>query len=174
MRKAELMSNAKHILIAVDDSEASYRAVAYVGNILSGCEGFRVCLLHALPPLPREFLEFGGSEDPQQEEREETRLQTEQARWIEAVAQAAEPVFTRAKQILHAARVPEDAVETQMVDTVNTQDIVYNILETAHARHCGTVVVGRQSHHGLRALLTSHVSDALMSQGEGLAIWVVE
>ncbi len=168
------MSNAKHILIAVDDSEASYRAVAYVGSIMRGCEGFRVCLLHALPPLPREFLEFGGSEDPQQEEREETRLQTEQARWIEAVAQAAEPVFTRAKHILHAARVPEDAVETQMVDTVNTQDIVLNILETAHARHCGTVVVGRQAHHGLKALLTSHVSDALISQGEGLAIWVVE
>ena len=168
------MANAKHILIAVDDSEASYRAVAYVGSLMSGCEGFRVCLLHVLPPLPREFLEFGGSEDPQQEEREETRLHTEQARWIEAAAQTAEPVFTRAKHILHEARVPEDAMETQMVDTVNTQDIVYNILETAHARHCGTVVVGRQSHHGLMALFTSHVSDVLLSQGEGLAIWVVE
>src|SRR5262249_21796494 len=95
MRKAESMSNAKHILIAVDDSEASYRAVAYVGSIMSGCEGFRVCLLHALPPLPREFLEFGGSEDPQQEEREETRLHTEQASLIEAVKHTAEPVFTR-------------------------------------------------------------------------------
>src|SRR5262249_8802782 len=117
MRKAESMSNAKHILIAVDDAEASYRAVAYVGGLLSGCAGFRVCLLHALPPLPRELLEFGGSEDPQHEERAETRLHTAQARWSEAVAQAAEPVFTRAKQILHAARVPADAVETQMVDT---------------------------------------------------------
>ena len=168
------MSNTKHILIAVDDTEASYRAVAYVGSIMSGGEGFRVCLLHALPPLPREFLEFGGSEDPQQEEREETRLHTAQARWIEAVAQAAEPVFTRAKHILHEARVPEDAVETQMVDTLSTQDIVLSILETAHARHCGTVVVGRQAHHGLKAFLTSHVGEALMSQGEGLAIWVVE
>jgi len=168
------MSNAKHILIAVDDSEASYRAVAYVGNILSGCEGFRVCLLHALPPLPRELLEFGGSEDPQQEERQVPSIKTEQTRWIEAVAQAAEPVFTRAKHILHEARVPEDAVETQIVDTVNTQDIVLNILETAHARHCGTVVVGRKSYHGLKALLTSHVSDALISQGEDLAVWVVE
>ena len=168
------MSNAKHILIAVDDSEASYRAVTYVSSIMSGCEGFRVCLLHALPPLPPELLEFGGSEDLQQEEREETRLHTEQARLIEAVAQAAAPVFTRAKHILHAARVPEDAVETQMVDTVNTQDIVLNILETAHARHCGTVVVGRESFHGLKALVTSHVSDELISQGAGLAVWVVE
>jgi len=70
--------------------------------------------------------------------------------------------------------VPEDIVETQIVDTVNTQDIVLNILETAHARHCGTVVVGRKSYHGLKALLTSHISDALISQGEDLAVWVVE
>jgi nucleotide-binding universal stress UspA family protein len=168
------MPNTKHILIAVDDSEASYRAVTYVGSIIGGYEGFRVCLLHALPPLPRELLEFGGSEDPQQEEREEASIKTEQARWIEAVAQAAEPVFARAKHILHEARVPEDAVETQIVDTVNTQDTVLDILDTAHARHCGTVVVGRESYHGLKALLTSHVSDELISQGEGLAVWVVE
>jgi nucleotide-binding universal stress UspA family protein len=168
------MPNAKHILIAVDDSEASYRAVTYVGSVIGGCEGFRVCLLHALPPLPRELLEFGGSEDPQQEEQEEACLKTEQSSWIEAVAHAAEPVFTRAKHMLHEARVPEDAVETQIVDTVNTQDTVLDILETAHARHCGTVVVGRKSYHGLEALWTSHVSDELISQGEGLAIWVVE
>ena len=168
------MPNAKHILIAVDDSEASYRSVTYVGSIIGGCEGLRVCLLHALPPLPRELLEFGGSEDPQQEEREEAYIKTDQTRWIEAVAQAAEPVFARAKHIRHEARVPEDTVETQVVDTVNTQDTVLDILETAHARHCGTVVVGRKSYHGLKALVASHVSDELISQGEGLAVWVVE
>src|SRR5215510_8499966 len=101
IRKAESMPNAKHILIVVDDSEASYRAVTYVGSIIGGCEGFRVCFLHVLLLLSRELLEFGGSEDPQQEEREEAYIKTEQARWIEAVAQAAEPVFARAKHILH-------------------------------------------------------------------------
>jgi nucleotide-binding universal stress UspA family protein len=168
------MSNAKHILIAVDDSEASYRAVTYVGSIIGRCEDFRVCLSHALPPLPRELLEFGGSEDPQQEEREEACIKAEQDRWLEAVAQAAEPVFTRAKHILHEARVPEDAVQTQIVDTVNTQDTVLDILEAAHARHCGTVVVGRKSYHGLTALVTSHVSDEVIRQGQDLAVWVVE
>src|SRR2546425_3963683 len=137
MRKAESMPNAKHILIAVDDAEASYRAVAYVGNILSGCEGFRVCLLHALPPLPRELLEFGGASDPQQEEQAEACIHAEQARWLEAVVQAAEPVFTRAKGILHEAHVPADAVDTQVVDTVNTQDTVLDILEAARGQQWG-------------------------------------
>lgn len=168
------MSNAKHILIAVDDSEASYRAVTYVGSIIGGYKNFRVCLLHALPPLPPELLEFGGSENLRREEQEEACIKAEQARWLEAVAQAAEPVFTRARSILHKARVPVHAVETHIADTIHRQDIVLDILETAHARHCGTVVVGRESYHGLKALMTSHISDELIRQGKDLAVWVVE
>jgi K+-sensing histidine kinase KdpD len=168
------MHNAKRLLIAVDDSEASYRAVTYVGCIIGGCEDFRVCLLHALPPLPRELLACGGSSDPQQEEQEEARIKTEQSRWVEAVVHAAEPVFTRAKGILHEAHVSADAVETQITDTVNTQDTVLDILEAARAQQCGTVVVGRESFHGLKALLTSHVGDTLIRQAQGLTVWVVE
>ena len=66
------------------------------------------------------------------------------------------------------------AVERQIVDTVHTQDTVLDILETARAHHCGTVVVGRKSYHGLTALLTSHVSDEVIRQGQDLAVWVVE
>jgi hypothetical protein len=62
-----------------------------VGSIIGGCEGFRVWLLHALPLLPRELLECGGSKDPLREEREEACLKADLAGWIEAVTQAAEP-----------------------------------------------------------------------------------
>jgi len=173
IRKAVSMPNVEHILLAVDDSEASYRAVTYVGSIIGGRQDFRVYLLHALPPLPREFLEDGGSSELGQDEPAEARLSEEPSRWMELVAQAAEPVFTRAKSILYEDNVPAQAVETQITDTVNTQDIVLDILEAAHTHHCGTVVVGRESFHGLKALVTSHVSDALIRQALGLAIWVV-
>ena len=168
------MPHAKNILIAVDDSEASYRAVTYVGSIVGGREDCRVCLLHALPPLPRELLEFGGSSNPEQEAQEEARIKAEQDRWIEAVTQAAEPVFTHTKRLLQEAHVPAHVVETQIVDTVNTQDLIEDILETAQTGHCGTVVVGRESLHGFRALITSHVGDALIRQAHGLTVWVVE
>ena len=61
-----------------------------------------------------------------------------------------------------------------MTDAVNTQDTVLDILEAARARHCGTVVVGRESFHGLKALLTSHVGDTLIRQAHDLTVWVVE
>ena len=168
------MPNAKNMLIAVDDSEASYRAVTYVGSIVGGREDCRVCLLHALPPLPRELLEFGGSSNPEHEAQEEARIKAEQARWIEAVTQATEPIFTRAKRILQEAHVPAHAVETQIVDTVNTQDLIQDILDTAQKGNFGTVVVGRESLHGFKALFTSHVGDALIRQAQGFTVWVVE
>src|SRR5215510_12043287 len=168
------MPNAKNMLIAVDDSEASYRAVTYVGSIVGGREDCHVCLLHALPPLPRELLELGGTSNPEHEAQEEARIKAEQARWIEAVTQATEPIFTRAKRILQEAHVPTHAVETQIVDTVNTQDLVQDILDTAQKGNFGTVVVGRESLHGFKALFTSHVGDALIRQAQGLTVWVVE
>jgi len=168
------MPNAKNMLIAVDDSEASYRAVTYVGSIVGGREDCHVCLLHALPPLPRELLEFGGSSNLEHEAQEEARIKAEQARWIEAVTQATEPIFTRAKRMLQEAHVPAHAVETQIVDTVNTQDLIQDILDTAQKGNFGTVVVGRESLHGFKALFTSHVGDALIRQAHGLTVWVVE
>ena len=169
------MHNAEHFLLAVDDSEASYRAVAYVGQIIGGRQNFRVYLLHALPPLPREFLDYNGPPEPGPDTQEdEAPLSEEPSYWIAAATQAAEPVFARAKGILRQAHVPEQAVETQITDAVNTQDIVRNILEAAHTHHCGTLVVGRESFHGLQALVTSHVGDTLIRQAQGLTVWVVE
>jgi hypothetical protein len=168
------MPNAKNMLVAVDDSEASYRAVTYVGSIVGGREDCRVCLLHALPPLPRELLEFGGSSNPEQEEQEEARIKAEQARWVEEVTQAAEPIFTRAQHLLQEAHVSAHAVETQIVDAVNTQDLIQDILETAQRGNFGTIVVGRESFSGFKALFTSHVGDALIRQAHGVTVWVVE
>jgi len=36
------------------------------------------------------------------------------------------------------------------------------------------VVVGRKSLHGLRARLTSHLSETLIRQAHDLTVWVVE
>ena len=41
----------KHIVIAVDGSENSRRAVAYVGQLIGGLTGFTVTLLHVIHTL---------------------------------------------------------------------------------------------------------------------------
>ena len=140
------------------------------GQASAGDSGGQAATLSKLGPA----LEFGGSSNPEQEAQEEVRIKAEQDRWIEAVTQAAEPVFTHTKRILQEAHVPAHAVETQIVDAVSTQDLIQDILEAAQAGNFGTVVVGRESLHGFRALFTSHVGDALIRQAHGLTVWVVE
>jgi hypothetical protein len=51
------------LLVVLDDSVASRRAVKYVGKFVGKRRGFRVCLVQVLPPLPPELQEHGGSED---------------------------------------------------------------------------------------------------------------
>jgi hypothetical protein len=59
------MPTSQRILVAVDELEASRRAVRYVADMLGGKPGFHVGLVHL--ELPPRMLEWGGSEDPDRE-----------------------------------------------------------------------------------------------------------
>src|SRR6266566_2771117 len=72
------------LLVVLDDSVASRRAVKYVAKFVGKRRAFRICLVHVLPPLPPELLEHGGSEDPAKEAQLEADLKVEQHRWISA------------------------------------------------------------------------------------------
>ena len=64
------MQNSKRILVAVDGSQESFRTVAYVADMVSGRRGIHVGLLHL--EVPPKMLEWGGSEDPEIEDRTES------------------------------------------------------------------------------------------------------
>ena len=162
------------ILIAVDDSEASSRAVAYVATLIGGRRGFSVRLLHVLAPLSPELLEFAGSENMDVEESIEAEKRVAQAWWIEEAEKAAQPMFTKADSILRTAGVPPEVVEMQFSTSVSTQDVVSNILEAARVSQCGTIVVGRKSFSTLKEFFHDHLNDELVRKGQGFTIWVVE
>jgi hypothetical protein len=76
------MPHSKRILLAVDKSPASRRAVDYVAEMLGGGAGFHVGLLHL--EAPPHMLEWGGSENAQiedqvSEQRSEEYKQMEKA-----------------------------------------------------------------------------------------------
>jgi nucleotide-binding universal stress UspA family protein len=163
------MEAHKRILIAIDDSEASRRAVAYVGRMIGGRKGFRIRLFHVLAPLPSTLEEFVGGENRQREE-------PARAEWVARGEKAGKPVFARAKAILRMARIPAHAVETQLATWDSDQGLAAIILEAARTSQCGTIVVGRESFAGLREVFQRHVhvADELLPKAQGFALWVVE
>jgi nucleotide-binding universal stress UspA family protein len=168
------MNAEKRILIAIDDSDASMRAVRYVTQYLGKQEGIHMYLFHILHPVPPEFLEFIGSENPQEKERMEAKLRQAKAEWLRKEEQAEGSVFSKARAILHEAGVPDQRVQTEFCPSVNQQEVAVDILDAAKSTRCNTLVVGRESFSGLQRLFHHHVADELVREGQGFTIWIVE
>jgi nucleotide-binding universal stress UspA family protein len=88
------------ILVAVDESENSHRAVQYVGSLLRETSHTAVTLFHVLKPMPRVLLEHGGSENPTAEAHLSTQLRQEQEAWIRQERESECPVLIRAYELL--------------------------------------------------------------------------
>ena len=108
------MDTRKNILIAIDNSDASMRAVAYVAAIIGGQSGFRVELFHVLPPLPSEVLEIAWPDAPELAERAKAEFRTARTQWIAKAEQAAQSMFTRPKALLSEVWVSDEAIRTQV------------------------------------------------------------
>lgn len=165
---------ADRFLIAIDKSEASVKAVTYVSRVLRGRTDVQVRLLHVLPSIPPELLEFGGAEQPQLEERLSDELRQNQARWIEAEKHNVQGSLDKVLAILLESGLSSDQVSTTFSSPIHHPDMAREILESAQTWNCGTLVVGRHTRSWIRELGSSHIGEELVRKGQGFAIWVVE
>lgn len=167
------MESTNKILVAIEDSEASMKAVAYVANMVRGREAIHICLFHALPPIPPRLLEYGGTEDPKKEEALHTELKSTQTAWIEKAKDAVQPLITRARSILQDYGVSQSQISTHFSHTVHKLDVVREILNAAKQSHCETVVVGRHRLPWVQDLFYNHTGEKLVEMGQEFSIWVV-
>jgi nucleotide-binding universal stress UspA family protein len=164
------------LLVVVDESSSSKRAVEYVARVLASRRGFQVCLAYFLPQLPPALLEFGGTEDPDKEWQLDAQLKTEQRQWIAAARKEAQPALNWAWTKLRRAGLPAGSLATKFSDPFRGQNsLSEEILELARRNKCRTIVVGRRSLPWLRRLTAGKdLAETLVQQGRGLALWVVE
>jgi nucleotide-binding universal stress UspA family protein len=170
--RMKMKTNA--LLVVIDESDASKRAVNYVASLVGRRRGFRLCLTHLLPRLPPGLLEFAGTEDPHEESRLDARLKARQRRWVTEARKRAQRVLARANTVLHRAGVPERTLGVQMSEGVMGHSAADRILELARRRRCHTVVIGRKSVSWFRELVRGDLSEELVRRGQGVTIWVVE
>lgn len=161
------------LLLVVDETQASKRAVAYVANIVSRQRDLRICLVHIVPRLPPRSLEFRGAQDPH-ERRLHARHTDKQRRWRDGAKKAAQRALGMATTTLRDAGVSPRALDVQFSEGVEGVGAAERILELAQARRCDTVVVGRESMSWFRELMSGNLAAELVRRGEGYTIWVVE
>lgn len=159
------------ILVAIDETAYAARLVQYVGTLLRGTPDARVTLFHVLSPMPRKLLEHGGSENPVVEGQLRNQLKKEQTEWIRSQQEAECPYLLKARDILEKAGFPLDQVELKFG---HEDGIAQNILEEAYGGSYSTVAVGRYGTSKTKRLFGGGVTDELLRDAAGLAVWVVD
>lgn len=167
------MVRERIFLIGINDSEAAFRSVAYVAGMAGSRDDCRIILLHVLPPIPPELLEFGGAEDPGTEHRLNEALKQEQFQWVEKAKKAAEPLLEHARAILYRSGIPPHNISTRISQSIHRPDIVRELIESAEEHHCGTIVVGRETYSSFQEMFHRHVGEELARHAVGFAIWVI-
>src|SRR6202051_5081964 len=151
------MKNTK-LLVVVDESRATKRALEYVSQVASRRLDFRVCLAHALPSPPPELVEFRGAE--------KARLSAYKRRWISVVEMTEQRALDRANAVLRRGGVAKKAIEAHYCNLVDASRATQEILGLARSRKCDTVVIGRKSLSWLSELIPGDPAEELVRQGQ--------
>ena len=159
------------ILIAVDGSEHSARALHYVGTLLRDTRDVQVTLFHVLKPMPRELLEHGGSEDPAGEILLAKELQQDQENWVHAESVMEYPILVHALELFGKTGFPLDRVTLKFG---HEDDIAHTILDEARTGGYGTIVVSRHGSNGMKRFFGGGITDQLLRDASGYTLWVVE
>lgn len=147
----------KRILIGVDDSEDSERAVRYVADLLGGLPGFVVTLLHIVPAPPDDY--FFSDEDL--------------GKWVAQRRAAAIGVMENFRSILVRCGFPEDRVAV-MIETRYCPSVAECILDVQQKTDSCTIVVGRKNLSRKEEFLFGSISDRILHAGKTCAVWLVE
>lgn len=158
-------------ILAVDESENFHRAVKYVGSLLRGTPDAAVTLFHVLKPIPRELLEHGGLENPAAEAQLAQQLRHEQETWIRKEEASESHVLKKACETLTQSGFDRNQVALKIG---HEDDVARNILEEARTGRHETIVVGRHGMSRVKRLFGGGVTDQLLREAKGFAIWVVE
>jgi nucleotide-binding universal stress UspA family protein len=158
----------KKILVAVDGSEGSLRAVDYVGRQFAGMEDLRITLFHVLPYVPTSFWDDGHVLTT-----EERRARQEVVdKWIRNQQLNLDPIFQSAKEVLVKKGIPEARIDTKGVS--DSADVAETILEEVSDGGYQTLVLGRRGLSPAKRLFMGSVTSEIINRGTGTAICVVE
>ncbi len=149
------MNDWKKILIAVDQSETSIKALNYTADIISNLPDAELCLLYIYPEPPPNYYSRGGSLSDYQQEK----------------TAAAEVIFQNSMDFLEKYKLQKKVItQSKMADHIT---ISQAILEVQAEGQFGTVVVGKRGVSKAEEFLFGSISNGIVHHCSDFTVWVV-
>ncbi len=147
----------RNILIAVDASENSRRAVQYVAGMLGGMKGFKAAVLHVI----------------REPEEDEFPAEGEKEKWYQAHRKHVERMLEEYRRMLMDAGFAAENVSTR--STVRyCPSMADCILAERDLLEYATLVVGRKGLSRKEEFLFGSISGKIVRIARNCTVWVVE
>lgn len=147
------------IIIGIDASEGSMRAVDHVARITDGL-GKKILLLHVIRKIADLPEDIEGS-----------AIEEFQKMRMEKAEQEIEPVMAKARLMLQDRGLKSGDISVKIVKNASTR--AGTIIEEAKAGGYGTIVVGRRGLSTVQEFDMGRVSSKLVQASKDRALWVV-
>lgn len=158
----------RRMLLALDGSEASMRAVEHVANVACGCRGFEITLYHVVD-MPPSVLEHAGAPETARVTK------VKQGRWFEQEkARVEREVFAPAKEVLHGGTTKDGNPKIRVKELAEAHpNVALAIMKEARRGGYGLVVLGRGGHARLREIIFGGVTWRVIHDLHDRTLWIV-
>jgi nucleotide-binding universal stress UspA family protein len=147
----------KNILIAVDESDNSERAVKYVASILGGVRGFKVTVLHVIREPEEDFFQSDS-------EKEE---------WFQDYENKTDRMLEKYRGMMIDAGFDPECVSIRKTRRY-CPSMAECILAERDGMEYGTLVVGRKGLSRKEEFLFGSISGRIVRTARNCTVWVVE
>jgi nucleotide-binding universal stress UspA family protein len=156
------------ILIAIDGSRCSRRAVEYIGRQFSGNGEIRITLLHVLPYPPAPFWDDGHVLSDAEKSARNYVIE----KWLINQRAKLEPLFQEMAEVLLGKGIGPEQIEKKSIS--DSTDVAESILEEVRDGGYQTLVLGRCGLSASKRFLMGSVTTKIVNHGSGIAICIVE
>lgn len=150
-------SRDRHILVALDESENSKRALLYVADYLGGVPGFRLTLLHVIPTPPDDYFDTDRDRDT----------------WLKNERDRMQGILENYRAILTHSGFKKNKVDL-LIGERHTASLADSIIEIQKRLNCCTIVVGRRGISKKEEFIFGSTSNKILHTLKNCAIWVIE
>ena len=159
-----------NVLIAVDGSRNSLRAVEYAGRVFAPNQEARLVLFHILPGISR--MNLDKKEIKAIDSRKAERPDLAGLYWRLENEEKITAFFSEATEVLVQAGVKPEQINCKF--SVKKTEIAEAILEEVELGHYETLVLGRRGLSRVREFFLGSVSTSVVREARGCAVCVVE
>jgi nucleotide-binding universal stress UspA family protein len=160
------------ILVGVDGSESSIKAVEHVAALVSGCSHLDVTLYHVLL-VPGRLRGYGEARTPEEEARFNDLIDDETEASVEGLRRVAEKNVLEPAADLIRRLAPEVAVDWKFSPLLH-RDVGRTIVKEAREGGYDVIAIGRRGHSAVAEIAFGSVTSTVVHHAQGQAVWIID